>query len=229
MQCDKSKLFFCSIKCSEMKEESLSVFNNSLGKNQIIGDQPIKIGDVVVIAGIINEKCLYLRRANIDDSLLMNSVLKHSKRASKFEVFPDLGDLAIVKYEDEAYRAKVIAISDEKPYEITVQLIDYGNTLRVHLKDLLVMGTACQRIECTAHKVLLKDVKIEAINSYIISYLENLLEKKVELAVKSIDSNEAVLVDKSTGINLNHKIVEFSVVEHNNEDEEGVILTDVSV
>lgn len=222
-------LYFCSIKCSVLKEEPLNVFKESLGKNKLKHDEPIKVNDQVVISGIISEKCLYVRRADIDDSRLMNSVLKHSKRAQRLDKFPAIGDLVVADWMSEVYRAKVINVSSEKPYAISVQLVDFGNTARVFLKDLMIMGPECQRLQCSAQKVLLKDVKVEAINMYIIDYLNEFLDGKTELAIASMESGESVLTDKSTGSNINRRIVELSLVEDASFYVEGVTFSEFKV
>ena len=225
-RCDKTKLFYCDLKCSTLKKEAVNSLEEYLEKNELIHAEPIKVNDKVIISSIINEKCLYVRRADIDDSRHMNIILKRSKRPQKLEMSPDIGDLVLVNWLDEIYRAKVIDISDEEPYAIFVQLIDYGNTARVFLKDLMVMGR--KRLDCIVEKIILKDVKVEAINSNVIAYLNNLLSEKIELAVTSINENGVVLIDKLTMTNVNQRIVELSVVEETSYDQVGVSLKDLS-
>jgi len=180
----------------------------------------------VVIAAIINEKCLFVRRSNIDDCHHLNDVLKHSKRAKPMEAYPDVGDLVLADHLGSILRAKVIALSDEEPYKITVQFVDMGDTARVLISDLKMMSPECQRLECIVQKVLLKNVKVEAINPNLVAYLKNLQDEKTELAVTSIDSSEVVLVDKFTGANVNQRIMELSVVEDATYREEGLIMPD---
>lgn len=188
------------------------VVDDPIAEKEIKQDEPIQMNDKVVIMGIINEKCLYVRRAVSDDIRLMNEVFKHSKRAPKLENFPEIGDLLLARYIEQVYRAKVIHISDDDDYAITVQLIDYGNTAQVFLGDLMEMSEACQRIKCITHKVLLKDVNIDAINEDVVSFLEELQDDKAELTVKQIEGSQVVLM-LNKSVNINEKVVSLSVIK----------------
>lgn len=145
------------------------------------------------------------------------------------EAYPDVGDLVIADHLGSILRAKVIALSYEEPYEITVQFVDNGGTARVLIGDLKTMSPECQRLECSVQKILLKNVKVEAINSNLVAYLKNLQDEKTELQVASIDSTEVVLVDKSTGANVNQMIMELSIVDDATYNDEGFILDDVNI
>lgn len=188
------------------------VVDDSIDEKEVKQGEPIQINDKVVIMGIINEKCLYVRRADSDDILIMNEVFKLSKRAPKLENFPEIGDLLLARYLEQVYRAKVIHISDDDDYAITVQLIDYGNTAQVFLGDLMEMSKSCQRIKCITHKVLLKDANIDAINEDIISFLVELQEDKSELTVKQIEGSQVVLMLNKL-VNINEMVVSLSVIK----------------
>lgn len=211
LRCEKTSLYFCSIRCSLLKMEP-TVDEVSVDKNEVKYCESIKLNDRVIITGIINEKCVYVRRASCDDCHIMNSIFKLSKKAPKLKDFPDVGDLVLARHYDQVYRAKVLQNSDDDDYAITVQLIDFGNTARVFLSDLMQISQECQRIECFSHKVILKDVMIDAINQDIISFLVTLQEEKIELTVKWIEGSLVVLFDKALMMDINEKIVALSVI-----------------
>lgn len=223
LRCERTNFFFCSIKCSLLSQETV-IADAPLNKNEVKRGESIKKNDQVVIMGIINEKCLYVKRTNCDD--MMNDIHKFSKQAPALENFPEVGDLVLVRYHDQIYRAKVLEVSDDDDYSITVQLIDFGNTAQIFLNDLMAISEACQRIECVTHKVLLKDVNIDAINQDIVDYLTTLLEEKTELTVKQIEGSLVVLGDKS--VNINEKILALAVINEASYSSGAGALLDVS-
>lgn len=224
VQCKSSLLLFCSTKCSLLNSKSLMIEQEA-----VAFAQPIKVKDKVIMLSIINEKCIYVCRSDFDGNHLMNNVLKYSKRAQKLTMLPELGDVVLAEFKEDVYRAEVIDVCDEQPCVITVRLIDYGNTLRVFLKDLLIIGQECRRLECAAQKVILKDVKIDTINCDIIFFLDKLLDDKTELSVTEKNSGEVVLVHKLTEISINQRIVELSVVKESSGGNDGFLLSDVGI
>lgn len=218
LRCDQSHLYFCSITCSRKVNEPW-VDEVPLKKNEIRYDAAIKTGDHVVVTGIINEKCLYVRRANVDFGLLLNQVRKTSKGAEKLKRTPEIGDLVLAEYLDDVYRSEVIDVSRNM---VTVKLIDYGNTARVSINSLMAMKAACQSLKCVTHKVYLENVNIDAINSDIIELLHNILMSKADLIVKESNQSRVELIIESTNENINNAIVQLSDVPTATNSDSGV-------
>ena len=223
LRCTTSSLLFCSIKCKLLKPKP----SIAIKKDEIFYAEPIKLKDLVSLTSIVNEKCVYVRFADLDFNHHLNNVIKHSKGAQQLEELPEIGDVVLAKYLNEIYRAQVIDISDDDPCAITIKLIDYGNTACVSLDNLMAIGPECQRLECVVQKVILKDVKINAINWKIVHFLCDLLDNKSELVVAEDDSG-IVLIDKSTETNINQRIVELSEVTKL-EDDNGVLFCEVMI
>lgn len=209
LKCSATSRYFCSIKCSLL----VDAVEEPMELNQILYSEPIKIKDRVVVTAVINEKCVYIRHLDCDDACLMNDVLKYSKTDENLQMYPEVGDLVLAKFNKVVYRARVLEVPDDEDSAISVHLIDYGNTARVFFADLFEMLPECQRLKCNAFKVFLKNVKIDAINWDIINYLENLVLKKIELALVFKNGSEVVLRDESLAVNVNEKIVQMSVVK----------------
>lgn len=220
LRCDKTQLSFCSIACSDLLNKPHKI-EAPLLKNEIRYDEEIKTGERVIITGIINEKCIYVRRTNVDFVLLLNQIHKNSERAEKLGGFVAVGDLCLARFEDEIYRSEVIDVSDNDI--VTVRLIDYGNTARIHTHELMKMEQACQNLKCFTHKIYLKNVNVDAINDLIIEYLCNLLSSNAELLAKDVDDVEMELIVQSTNENVGCNLVRFSDVPSATYREPGVL------
>ncbi|CRK99552.1 CLUMA_CG012869, isoform A [Clunio marinus] len=208
-KCDLTGNFYCTIKCSKSQEQEKELKN----RNQLNSDASLKAEDLVVITAVVNEKCLFVRRVAYDYVSTINEVYKHGKTAQKMQMFPNVGELVLAQFQDEIYRAKVLDVPDFEEDKITIQLIDFGNTARVVMDDLYEMSKECQSLKCFSHKILLKDVNIPAINEFIVSYLEDLMNNEIELTITNIDDNDAVLIDKSTATNVNKRIEILSQID----------------
>lgn len=219
LRCDKTHLYFCSITCNQLLMEPRA-FEAPLPKNEIRYDEAIKTGDRVVITGIINEKCLYVRRADADVALLLNRIHKITKQAEKLQEYPAIGNLVLARLDDEVYRSEVIDVFDDGV--IAVRLLDYGNTACVSLDELMKMDTACKNLKCSTHKVCLKNVNVDAINDLIIETFNDLLVDKTELLVKEADHLGMELTIQSTNESLNNKIMEISEVPRASYNQSGV-------
>lgn len=227
-RCRLSSLLFCSINCNVLKTNLSNISDDSLDKKFIRYGEPIKVKDQVIISSIINERCVYVRRSDVEFSRLMNDVLKYSKNAQKLETLPDIDDVVLVRFMDDIYRAQVIELPDDESCRISVRLIDYGNTAQVFLKDLMVISVECQHLECVAHKVTLKDVRIDIFNWDIVDFLVMLSSNKTELLVSQIDSGDVVLTDSLRGTSINEQIVNLSLVEEKKSyDGDGFLLSEL--
>lgn len=227
LKCDKTEFYFCSIKCSTLKETPTV---KPLKRNEIIYGEPIKANDQVIISAVINEKCLFLKSSAVDENSLLNEILKFAKHAQKLKDFPEVGDLVLALYQDDFYRAKVLDIDEDDDYTIDVQLIDFGNTARVQYDDLLEMEPECQKLPCIAQKVFLKDVAVTSINEEIIDYLDSLLGDKIELTVSQIEGDTAVLIDKlKDKKNVNQEIMKRSEVAEASFDNPGLTYRDYAL
>lgn len=221
LKCNKTSEFFCSLKCNQLKKEPVV----PVEKNQIIFGEDIKVKDKVVISAVINERCLFLRPASVDEAVIMNSVLKLSKDLKKLEKLPEVDDLVVVNFLNDFYRAKVLVLKEDA---VSVQLIDFGGTASVQLCDIWEITEECQRLKCDAHRVFLKNIKNSAINQNIIDYVLLLLEQESELLVNAIDGEEIILNHDSTMKTVNDMLNDLSIVEDANYDNSGVLYDDVS-
>lgn len=225
LQCEETSLIYCSIKCSFITDEEEDFSSLST----IAQGQQLKLNDKVVICGIINEKCVYVRHRDSDFGSLQNDIYKLGKKAPQLEEFPQVGDFVLVKNFGETCRAKVLNISDDEDYAISLQLVDYGSTTNVFFGDLMAMSQALLKLECITHKLLLKDVKIDAIHRQIIDYMLKLQTDKAELTITDLNGYEAVLVEKPLTITVNQNIMSLSaVVAISFDNNQGVYLSDVS-
>lgn len=210
LRCEKTKLCYCSLTCESQKHEMVI----PIQPNQIIFGDAIKVKDKVVITAIIDERCVFISPKEFDEVHLMNSVRKFALRSMKLEMLPEVGDLVLVRYLGDFFRAKVLAVPDDGR-AISVQLIDYGNTANVQFDNLMEIDPECQRIKCTARRVFLKDVPNIAINNDMVRFLLHLLEQKSELVVTALEDDEVTLVDKSKVLNVSERIVALSKVTYN--------------
>lgn len=188
----------------------------------------MKLNDKVIICGIINEKCIYVRSSESDFGWLQNEIYKIAKNAPKLREFPEVGNLVLVESFGERCRAKVLDVSDDDGYAISVQLIDYGSTARVFFDDLMAMSPALRKLKCITHKLILKDVKLEAIHTDVIEYMVQLQTDKTELTVTALNGDEAVLVAKPSYFTVNQSIMNLSVVKGIELSDDGVYFSDVS-
>lgn len=190
-------------------------------KNEIRYDDPIVAGDRVVITGIINEKCFYVRRSTVEFGPLLTKIHQSFEKAIKLKQLPEVDDLVLANYMGEVYRSKVLETSDET---ISIRLIDYGNTAQVKLSDLKAMDSSCQKLTCFTHKVILNNVKIPAINESIVEFLDDILLKRSELLVKNSKGMKLELVVESTNTNVNNAIMDLAEIPTGSYHEPGFLV-----
>lgn len=224
LRCEDTGRYFCSIKCNKSLKNQVRKVEPALKRNEIIFTEPIKVKDVVIISALINEKCVYVKRME-EDCKMMNDFLKATKRSTKIETCPKVGDLVLARFMDNLHRAKVLEVAGRS---VTVQLYDIGNTARVSFDDLFVVDKNCQRIPCVAHKVLLKGVNCGLINKQIIDFLDDLMVSKTSLTVKQIEGDYLVLVDRVASVNVNEKVEAMAKVEDATYQDQGPVIDDVS-
>lgn len=201
---------FCSMKCS-VSDQQLKESEPLPRKNQINYSEAIKSNDQVVISAVISERCVYVRKINANSSSLLNNVRKLSKKAQKLHSLPKVGDLVLAKCFDDVFRAKVFGVS-ETHLSVSVVLIDNGNTAKVGLSDVMTMEPECQKLQCFAHKIILKNVKVDSLSWELVDFLNQLVKDVTKLSVEEITNGEAILVNKLALLNVNRKIVELSTV-----------------
>jgi hypothetical protein len=184
----------------------------SLVKNEIPVGKPLEVGDKVKIVAIISEKILFVRRSDIDDSAHLTQIYRFSKNPEKLQMFPEVGDVALSEINGERCRVKVFRVADD---QISVQLIDYGNTAVVKFEDLFEMPSQVQAIECTAFRVVLANVNVPAISLSVSGYLMELLNFKTELTVSMIDGDSVQLKEGTAeNTSVNEEVVRcFEVPE----------------
>lgn len=199
---------FCKIKCSKELPETAEY----LDKNKVSRVDHLMIGDKVNIVAIISEKIVFVRRVSEDIVGGPAQIFKSSKESKKLEMFPEVGDLAIAKIDDELCRVKVLQVPDDETQPIFVQLIDYGNTARVSFDELLEMTPQCQAVKCAAIKVTLRGIEAPAINENIVDYLCGLKSMRIELSVTSLIDEEVELKNDVFAESINEKIMRLSKV-----------------
>lgn len=224
LRCEETGRYFCSIKCNKEMKNPVRNTEPELKRNEIVYGERLQVKDVVFVSAIINEKCVYVKRLE-DDSKMLNDFVKATKRKEKLETGAEVGDLVLVRFMGDFYRAKVLEMAE---YFISVQLYDIGNTARVGYNDLLVMDKKCRKIPCVAHKVLLKGVNSGLVNLSIIEFLGELLQSRTSLTITQIEDNHVVLVDKVASVNVNDEVEAKSKVEDASHEAPCALIHDVS-
>lgn len=243
--CGKCKSFYCSLYCQkedwnehELKCKSIGLIkreskkanisfsdltNSEVSTKDYKNIEPLfiemfKKGDSVVITALLSENCLYVEPCGLKYKELIQEVGKSVSKAKPFEDEPMKNDYVLVLFMDDHYRAMILDIDYDAPEDekITVLLIDYGNTAKVPLVNLLVMDTKLRQLKRQTFKVFLKDVKLLAINDDIVNYLDALLFNEAELVVADISIDEAYthveLIRGDSNENVNQKIKELSLI-----------------
>lgn len=186
--------------------------SDQFNHNQVKHGAPIKVKEQVFITAIINEQCVFIRSKAFDENFLMNEIYGFAKASRKLEMCPEVGDMVIARHFEQYFRAEVLELFENEKNCVVVKLIDFGHTARLSIEDLFCMSNDCRKLECSAFKVYLKDVKIAAINIDIVNYLVRLWKNKTELSVLEINGDVVVLTDKFTSKIVNKEIVDLSTV-----------------
>lgn len=224
LRCEDTGRYFCSIKCNKDLKDPVRNVEPPLKRNEIVFGEPLQVKDEVFVSGIINEKCVYVKRME-EDCKMLNDFVKATKNKQKLEITLEVGDLVLARFMDDFHRAKVLEVTE---LLVTVQLYDIGNTARVSYDDLFVMSKKCQRIPCVAHKVLLKDVTCGLVNARVVTFLGELLKSRTSLTITQLEGNHVVLVDKVASVNVNEQVEAMAKVDDASHDSPFATIDDVS-
>ena len=238
--CDKCKTFYCSLYCQkedwiehELECESIALINkgskNAGPKFSDVSSEDFRIikpsfvdifkkGDSVMITALLSKSCVYVEPCGLKYQELIQEVAKCVSKAKKIQDESKKNDYVLVLFIEDYYRAMVLDVDYNAPKDeqITVQLIDYGNTAKVSVDNLFIMDMKLRLLKRQTFKVFLKDVNLHAINDDIVNYLDALLSNEAELVVADIKVDEAFtyveLIRADSNENVNQKINELSLI-----------------
>lgn len=159
--------------------------------NQIIQNEtviPIAIisnKSRVVITHVHNHKVVFVRSLAEEDSATYLNILQNvsdfAKTAKTFKKVPQSGQILLVKFHKQFYRAIFLHVFNES---FVVALMDYGQIIQINNKNgIFILSKELQRCTVYVNRIFLADVINKKYSIEQTKYLEEIFSYQTELII----------------------------------------------